>query len=237
MKKTGNARLRRREKRAVGPALGGLHAPPRPALGTSAHFRGAARDPPDSLEAELPRCRAAEAARRAKKEDRDERDSREPHRYAGGQRPTRGQEKCLEGVDAHDASDQRTHEAEGADEGRSAGEHADGEEGEGEVEVREVVRQEEDGDADEERQGDRAEDRDAKPCERVANGDHGSSGPPHDVRRTISTCRHRWSELIISTLPDPRAEGHALTKANATPWGHPSSRCVVLRNHETTSGF
>src|SRR2546428_10504081 len=209
MKKTGNARLRRREKRPARPALAGRHADLRAALETSAHLRGAVREPLDPLEAELPRRRAAEAARRAKQEDRDERDSREPHRDAGGQRPARGEEECLEGVDADNASDQRTHEAQGADERRPAGEHADGKEGEGEVKVREVVRQEQDGDADEERQGGRAEDRDAEPGEWIANGDHGSSGLLRDVRRTISTCRHRWSELIISTLPDTRAEGHS----------------------------
>src|SRR5881409_3513450 len=78
-----------------------------------------------------------------------------------------------------------------------------------------VVRQEQDGDADEERQGDRAEDRDAEPGEWVANGDHGSPGPPHDVRRTISTCRHRWSELIIRALRDARAEGHSCVDKGA----------------------
>src|SRR5256885_9423432 len=123
-KKIGSARLRGREIRPAGPTLAGRHADLRAALETSAHLRGTVRETLDPLEAELPRCRAAEAARGAKQEDRDERVSREPHRYAGGQRPAGGQAEGLEGVHADDAADQRTHEAPGADERRPAAEHA-----------------------------------------------------------------------------------------------------------------
>src|SRR2546425_586273 len=58
-------------------------------------------------------------------------------------------------------------------------------------------------------------------------------GPPDDVRRTISTCRHRWSELKISPPPDARAEGHSCVDKGAR--GGNTFRAIAWLEESQTS--
>src|SRR5439155_25906308 len=203
--KTIRSRLRGRQVRAAGPALLGRHANLRAALETSAHLRSTIREALDALEAELPGRGATEAAHRAKGEGHEELRARKPRRHSGGQRPARGQEQRLKDVDSDDPSEKCAHEAKGAEERRPAGEHADTKQGEGEIEVSQLaLREEQDWDARKECKPDGSENCQAEPCEWVTNGCHRSSEAPCHSRRTTSTCRHRYAELIITSAESAR---------------------------------
>src|SRR5439155_855766 len=137
--KTIRSRLRGRQVRAAGPALLGRHANLRTALETSAHLRSTVREALDALEAELPGRGATEAAHRAE---------REGHESTSFSPCSSGQEQGLKDVDSNDPSEKCAHEAQGAEERRPAGEHADAKQGEGEIEVSQLtLREEQDWDA------------------------------------------------------------------------------------------